>query len=264
MGATEEYVDRVVEIVSTAVPRLQVSVQPALEVADVTGVLASVATCFAEHGVSIQTVRQQGRGSDAQLVIVTHRAPDAALSATVRALRTIEAAGWTTPTQHPDLVPAAEAGRLADLLRSLGESDDAKGKPPEFRRWLVDAATHSADLEAVLLAASSAPAAPAELSEQLKVIAERCDTCHRAPGIAPANIARVARGPALEGLYGSEVTLRGGSTVTADDTYLRESIVNPMAKVVAGWDPVMPTFQGQVSEEQLTQLIAYIQSLGKP
>ena len=58
-----------------------------LEVADVAGVLASVAQVFAEHEVSIQTVRQTGRGADAQLVVVTHRARDSALSATVEALR---------------------------------------------------------------------------------------------------------------------------------------------------------------------------------
>lgn len=61
-----------------------------LEVADVVGVLATIAHCFAEHGVSIQTVRQQGHGTDAQLVIVTHRAPDRALRATVDALRGLD------------------------------------------------------------------------------------------------------------------------------------------------------------------------------
>ncbi|HET9871031.1 MAG TPA: homoserine dehydrogenase [Propionibacteriaceae bacterium] len=61
-----------------------------LEVADVAGVLAKIAQCFAEHDVSIQTVRQQGREADAQLVIVTHRASDAALSATVEALRGLD------------------------------------------------------------------------------------------------------------------------------------------------------------------------------
>ena len=73
---------------------------------------------------------------------------------------------------------------------------------------------------------------------------------------------RIARGPALEGLYGSQSKLADGRTVIADDTYIRESILTPTAKVVAGYEPVMPTFQGQVSEEQLTQLIAYIKSLG--
>jgi cytochrome c oxidase subunit 2 len=118
--------------------------------------------------------------------------------------------------------------------------------PHEYEAWLAGG-----------VAGKSLVASGEELFQTLA-----CDTCHRAAGIAD-NIARVARGPALEGLYGSQVTLKSGGTVTADDTYLRESIVNPMAKVVAGWDPVMPTFQGQVSEEQLTQLIAYIQSLRK-
>ncbi len=49
--------------------------------------------------------------------------------------------------------------------------------------------------------------------------------------------------------------------MTADDNYIRESILNPPAKVVAGWSPVMPTYQGQMTEEQLAQLIAYIRSL---
>ncbi|MEU3775961.1 homoserine dehydrogenase [Streptomyces sp. NPDC032472] len=65
-----------------------------LDVADKPGVLAQVATCFAEHGVSIDTVRQQGRpdgvGNEASLVVVTHRAPDAALSGTVEALRKLD------------------------------------------------------------------------------------------------------------------------------------------------------------------------------
>ena len=87
-------------------------------------------------------------------------------------------------------------------------------------------------------------------------IARACVTCHRAtPGITQ-------RGPKLEGLYGSQVKLADGRTVTADDNYIRESILNPTAKVVAGYDPVMPTLQGQVTEEQLAQLMAYVRSLG--
>ena len=54
---------------------------------------------------------------------------------------------------------------------------------------------------------------------------------------------------------------QGGAKVIADEAYIRESILNPQAKVVAGFQPIMPTFQGQVSEEQLLQLIAYIKSL---
>ncbi|KJY40778.1 homoserine dehydrogenase [Streptomyces sp. NRRL S-444] len=61
-----------------------------LDVADKPGVLAQVATTFAEHGVSIDTVRQQGKDGEASLVVVTHRAPDAALSGTVEALRKLD------------------------------------------------------------------------------------------------------------------------------------------------------------------------------
>ena len=56
--------------------------------------------------------------------------------------------------------------------------------------------------------------------------------------------------------------LAGGGTVKADEAYIRESILQPQAKVVAGFEPVMPTFQGLVSEEQVVQLIEYVKSLG--
>ena len=72
------------------------------------------------------------------------------------------------------------------------------------------------------------------------------------------------RGPSLVGVFGSAVQLADGSSVPADEGYVRESILTPKAKIVAGYEPVMPTFQGQVSEEGLLQLIAYIKSLAKP
>ena len=72
-----------------------------------------------------------------------------------------------------------------------------------------------------------------------------------------------ARAPRLAGLYNTEVTLADGRKVIADESYIRESILNPMAKVTAGWQPIMPTMQGQVTEEQLTQLIAYVRSLSQ-
>ena len=64
--------------------------------------------------------------------------------------------------------------------------------------------------------------------------------------------------------YANQVKLANGQTVTADDDYLRESILRPAAKVVVGYQPLMPSFDGQVDEEQLIQLIAYIKSLAKP
>jgi cytochrome c oxidase subunit 2 len=80
-----------------------------------------------------------------------------------------------------------------------------------------------------------------------------CITCHN-PGSG-------ARGPALNGVWGHEVKLENGNTVIADASYVRESILNPTAKVVAGFAPIMPTFQGQVTEEQLLALTEYIKGL---
>jgi len=80
-----------------------------------------------------------------------------------------------------------------------------------------------------------------------------CNTCHD-PGSS-------ARGPELAGKFGKPVKLASGQTVTMDDAYLHESILQPNAKVVAGYEPVMPTYQGLVSEEQVLQLIAYVKSL---
>jgi cytochrome c oxidase subunit 2 len=69
------------------------------------------------------------------------------------------------------------------------------------------------------------------------------------------------RAPFLAGIFGKPQQLTGGGQVTVDDNYLRESIMHPTAKVVSGYQPVMPTFQGQISEEDLLQLIAYIKTL---
>ena len=80
-----------------------------------------------------------------------------------------------------------------------------------------------------------------------------CGSCHTA---GPTQ-----RGPSLAGIFGHEVKLQGGGTVTVDDAYLRESIVLPQAKLVDGYLPIMPTFQGLLSEEQLLQVIAYVKSL---
>jgi cytochrome c oxidase subunit 2 len=83
-----------------------------------------------------------------------------------------------------------------------------------------------------------------------------CITCHRAD--------LQGRGPVLEGVFGNAVTLQNGQKVIADEAYVRESILNPAAKIVAGYQPIMPTFQGQVSEEQLLALVEYVKSLPKP
>jgi cytochrome c oxidase subunit II len=80
-----------------------------------------------------------------------------------------------------------------------------------------------------------------------------CHTCH----LPDAS----GRGPSLQGLFGSQVKLADGRTVTADEGYVRESILNPQAKLAAGYQPLMPTFQGLVNEEALMGLIEYVKSL---
>jgi len=72
-----------------------------------------------------------------------------------------------------------------------------------------------------------------------------------------------ALGPSLKGVYGHSVALADGSTVVADEAYIRESILEPLAKVVAGYAPVMPVFKGLITDEQLDQVTAYIKSLAK-
>jgi len=80
-----------------------------------------------------------------------------------------------------------------------------------------------------------------------------CNTCHG-----------TGRGPSFAGLYGSKVKLTNGETVIADEDYIRKCILSPSSQRVAGYEPIMPTFQGQLGEEQILQLTAYIKSLAKP
>ena len=106
------------------------------------------------------------------------------------------------------------------------------------------------------LAGGPPPESPVAAGEKL-FTELNCITCHRAGQRRP-------RPACSQGIFGRPVKLASGDTVVADEAYVRESIVNPAAKVVAGYQPVMPTYQGQVSEEQLIALIAYIQSLQVP
>ena len=112
-------------------------------------------------------------------------------------------------------------------------------EPADFQAWLSGGR------------ADESPVAAGE-----KLFADlRCNTCHLTE--------TQGRGPMLTNLFGKQVELQGGGTVTVDEAYIRESIVLPQAKVVAGFQPLMPTFQGLVTEEQLLQLIAYVRSLSQ-
>jgi protein tyrosine phosphatase (PTP) superfamily phosphohydrolase (DUF442 family) len=88
-------------------------------------------------------------------------------------LKVVEKAGWKVPADHPDLIPAAEAGKLADLFRNAPQPK-ASAQTEEFTQWMRTAADRTADVEESLLSAS----APQQLSDQLKLVAQSCTQCH--------------------------------------------------------------------------------------
>jgi cytochrome c oxidase subunit 2 len=110
-------------------------------------------------------------------------------------------------------------------------------EPSDYERWLAGSA-----------ADETPEAAGRKLFESL-----RCDTCHKE---APDE-----RGPSLRGLFGRRVALESGEAVLANEAYVRESILKPLAKVTKGYQPLMPTYEGQLGEEQILQLIAYLKTL---
>jgi len=100
------------------------------------------------------------------------------------------------------------------------------------------------------------PSAPLQETGKQLFVQLGCGTCHR--------FDVQGRGPNLTAIYNKPVLLEDGRTVIADENYVRESILNPTAKIVSGFKPVMPTFQGIVSDEQLNALVAYVKSLAQP
>jgi cytochrome c oxidase subunit 2 len=94
---------------------------------------------------------------------------------------------------------------------------------------------------------------PAELGEKLYK-EKGCNACHSVDG------SKIV-GPSFKGIYGHTVELQDGSTVDVDENYIRESILEPQAQVVKGFQPVMPSFKGILSDEDITSLIAYIKTL---
>jgi cytochrome c oxidase subunit 2 len=88
-----------------------------------------------------------------------------------------------------------------------------------------------------------------------------CSGCHGGNGAGGSQSVGAVRAPALAGLYGSPVTLVDGTIVTADERYIRDCVLMPEKRRVAGYPPLMPSFAGQIDEENLLKIIAYIKSL---
>jgi cytochrome c oxidase subunit 2 len=110
--------------------------------------------------------------------------------------------------------------------------------PADYEQWLMGASRSG-----VAMASSGA-----ELFDRYG-----CRTCHR-QDTGP-------RGPALDGLWGKQVKLADGKTLIADQEYIRESILNPAAKTVAGYQQLMPSYRNQLTQDQVNQLIEYIRTL---
>lgn len=112
-------------------------------------------------------------------------------------------------------------------------------EPADFEAWLAGGGTTTQDPKA----------AGEALFGSLG-----CQSCHLPTGAGP--------GPSLQGLFGTERPLEGGETIIADASYINSSILRPQEHIAAGYPPIMPTYEGQVSQEQIIQLIAYIRSIG--
>ena len=151
---------------------------------------------------------------------------------------------------YPPMMPAFE-GRLSEeqvsqLLAYIKSLGSAAASAPRN-----EGAKPAAPGEA-----KQAPGAPGETTEAAgaKLFTQlACSTCHPAEG--------AGLGPSLQGVYGKPVHLANGQTVTADESYIRDCILTPSKRPLAGFPPIMPAFQGQLSEDQISQLVAYIKSL---
>lgn len=110
-------------------------------------------------------------------------------------------------------------------------------KPTDYQQWLSGRAT-----------GASLAAEGEQLFANLG-----CSSCHQTDD--------TGRGPSLVGVFGHQVLLANGQTILADESYVRESILEPSAKIVATYQDIMPPFEGQVSEEELLSLISYVKSL---
>lgn len=114
-------------------------------------------------------------------------------------------------------------------------------KPEDYQEWLK------------AQSAAAGKSLPPEEAGKALFTAKGCMVCHSGiPG---------ALGPNMAGVWGRKVKLMDGTEITADEDYLRESILNSQARLVVGYAPVMPLFKGQLSEEEVMQLLAYLKTL---
>src|SRR3984893_11676418 len=154
---------------------------------------------------------------------------------------------WFTPTvlgEH-NFTCAEYCGKdHSGMKGKLTVDNDA-----DFAKWMETGGTEWVDY----FSGKDPKKTPADWG---KITYERvgCNSCHTVDGTK-------SKGPSWKGVYGSMVELNNGTSVLADEAYLRESMMQPQAKVVKGFDPIMPTFQGLLKPNQINGIVAYIESL---
>jgi cytochrome c oxidase subunit II len=122
----------------------------------------------------------------------------------------------------------------------------------DFKKW-QDGLFSLPKAEAAVASAASSNLTMAQLGEAVYK-SKSCNACHSVNGTPMV-------GPTFKGLFGSEQELIGGTKLVADENYIRESIMDPMKKVVKGYAPNMPTYRGILSDDEVNQLIAYLKTL---
>lgn len=172
----------------------------------------------------------------------------------------------TIPGKHQiyctEYCGTAHSGMLAQVIALEDSEWDVWKKTKKLPAALAELGVTAA---AASETKPSAQAAPADTSSHGSVLAEQgkgyfttkgCVACHSVDGTP-----RPGLGPTLKGVFGTQIEIAAGGSVKADENYIRESIENPTAKIVKGFNPLMPTFKGQLSEDEIAALIAYVKSL---
>lgn len=154
-------------------------------------------------------------------------------------------------TGHSDMLTMCVVHPPGEFEKWLEGADPLKKMTDEqYHAYLADPAAFIAknpDVKGLLT--------PTEMGRQTYT-KKGCAQCHSIDG-------KAGTGPSFKGLFGKMERLQDGATVLADENYIRESILEPGKKVVAGYQAVMPTYQGRLKEREITAIIAYLQSLGE-
>ncbi|HMM41100.1 MAG TPA: c-type cytochrome, partial [Thermomicrobiales bacterium] len=155
----------------------------------------------------------------------------------------------------PTIMPAwgeADGGPLTDQQVTDVLNMIHSGNWEEINAYVLRQYGGTAPTPPPVPTSSASPVTDPLAQQGQQIYQQQCAACHSTDGTPMT-------GPSWKGLYGHEVTLEDGSTVTADDAYIHESILTPTAKIVQGFPPAMPPFQ--LSDDEINAIIAFIKTL---